>query len=137
MLDRIKRGWLKVSVMPGVGFNFVHIDDVVEGLLLIHDKGRVGESYNLGGEITTLGELIGKVATLSGHKPPKRELPIGIIKRSVTPWRFLAPMLGFPPNLRELIKASDGVTYWASDDKARNELGYSPRTLDVGLPDVV
>jgi hypothetical protein len=45
--------------------------------------------------------------------------------------------MGFPPNLTELIKASDGVTYWASDDKARNELGYSPRTLDVGLPDII
>ncbi|MEA2453706.1 MAG: hypothetical protein QOG04_2416 [Actinomycetota bacterium] len=137
MLDRIKKGWMKVSVMPGVGFNFVHIDDVVEGLLLVHDKGRVGESYNLGGELTTLGDLISKVAVLSGHKPPSKELPVGLIKRSVTAWRFLGPMMGFPPNLRELIKASDGVTYWATDDKARNELGYSPRTLDVGLPDVV
>ena len=136
MLDRIKKGWMKVSVMPGVGFNFVHIDDVVDGLVLVHDKGRVGESYNLGGELSTLGELINKVAILAGHKPPKRELPVGLIKRSVTPWRFLGPMMGFPPNLKELIKASDGVTYWASHDKARSELGYSPRTLDVGLIDV-
>ena len=137
MLDRIKRGWLKVNIMPGVGFNFVHIDDVVEGLLLICEKGRVGESYNLGGELTTLGELIAKVARLAGRKPPTRELPVALIKRSVGPWRFLGPLMGFPPNLRELIKASDGVTYWASDEKARHELGYAPRNLDVGLPDVV
>ena len=137
LVDRIKKGWLKMNLMPGVGFNFVHVDDVVEGLLLIHDKGRVGESYNLGGEITTLGELVSKVATLAGRKPPTRELPLGLIKRSTGPWRYLAPLMGFPPNLKELIRASDGVTYWASDDKARNELGYSPRTLDVGLPDVV
>jgi nucleoside-diphosphate-sugar epimerase len=25
------------------------------------------------------------------------------------------------------------VTYWAKDDKARRELGYSPRNLDTGL----
>lgn len=137
MLDRVKKGWMKIGVMPGVGFNFVHIDDVVEGLLLIHDKGRVGEAYNLGGELTTLGGLLAKVAKLSGHKPPKRELPVALIKRSSVPWKFLGPMMGFPPNLRELVKASDGVTYWANDDKARNELGYSPRGLDVGLPDVI
>lgn len=137
LLDRIKKGWMKVMVMPGVGFNFVHVDDVVEGLLLVHDKGRVGENYNLGGELSTLGELIKKVAVLSGRKPPAKQIPVPIIKRSVVPWRFLGPLMGFPPNLKELIKASDEVTYWATDDKARNELGYSPRTLDVGLPDVV
>ena len=137
LLDRIKKGWMKVMVMPGVGFNFVHVEDVVDGLLLVHDKGRIGESYNLGGELSTLGELIKKVAVLSGHKPPTKEIPVPVIKRSVWPWRFLGPMMGFPPNLTELIKASDGVTYWATDAKARAELGYSPRTLDVGLPDVI
>jgi dihydroflavonol-4-reductase len=137
LLDRIKKGWMKVMVMPGVGFNFVHVDDVVAGLLLVHDKGRVGESYNLGGELSTLGELIKKVAVLAGRKPPTRQIPVAVIKRSVAPWRILGPMMGFPPNLTELIKASDEVTYWASDDKARNELGYSPRTLDVGLPDII
>ncbi|MDQ3963032.1 MAG: NAD-dependent epimerase/dehydratase family protein [Actinomycetota bacterium] len=137
LLERIQKGWMKVLVMPGVGFNFVHVEDVIDGLLLVHDKGRLGKSYNLGGELATLGELIKKVAVLSGRKPPTKELPLGLIKRSVVPWRYLGPMMGFPPNLRELIKGSEGVTYWANDDKARRELGYSPRTLDVGLPDVV
>lgn len=137
LIDRVKKGWLKVSLMPSVGFNFVHVDDVVDGLLLIHGKGRSGESYNLGGEITTLGDLIGKVATLAGRRPPTRELPVGLMKKAALPWRYLAPLMGFPPNLRELIRASDGVTYWASHDKARRELGYSPRTLDMGLPDIV
>ncbi len=41
--------------------------------------------------------------------------------------------MGFPPNLRELIRTSDGVTYWAKDDKARRELGYAPRDMDTGL----
>jgi dihydroflavonol-4-reductase len=137
MIERIRTGWLKMMVMPGVGFNFVHVDDASDGILLVHDKGRVGEAYNLGGELTTLGELIHKVAVLAGRKPPTKELPLGVIKRATGPWRVLGPLLGFPPNLKELISASAGVTYWASDDKARAELGYSPRGLDAGLPDVV
>jgi nucleoside-diphosphate-sugar epimerase len=39
------------------------------------------------------------------------------------------------PNLRELIAAADGVTYWATDAKARAELGYEPRSLSEGLKD--
>jgi len=49
----------------------------------------------------------------------------------------LAPLvtraMGLPPNLRELIKAADGVTYWATDAKARRDLGYAPRDLETGL----
>jgi nucleoside-diphosphate-sugar epimerase len=41
--------------------------------------------------------------------------------------------MGVGPNLRELISASDGVTYWATDAKARRELGYAPRDLETGL----
>lgn len=133
MLDRVRKGWLKVMVMPNVGFNFLHVDDASDGILLVHDEGRIGESYNLGGELTTLGELIKTVAELSGRKAPRREIPIGVIKASVGPWRVLGPLMGFPPNLRELIKASNGVTYWATDDKARRELGYAPRGLEAGL----
>ncbi|MGH2756188.1 MAG: NAD-dependent epimerase/dehydratase family protein [Actinomycetota bacterium] len=136
LIGRIKSGWLKVSVMPGVGFNFLHVDDASDGIILVHDQGRVGESYALGGEIATLGDLIRGVAEVFGRKPPRRELPVPIIKRSAFVWRYLAPLLGFPPNLKELVKASDGVTYWATDAKARAELGYSPRSLAVGLRDL-
>jgi len=40
---------------------------------------------------------------------------------------------GLPPNLREIIRSADGVTYWATDAKARRELGYAPRGLETGL----
>jgi len=137
LIDRVKSGWLKVMLMPHVGFNFLHVDDAGDGIILTHDKGEIGESYVLGGEIGTLGDLIRAIAEAAGRKPPRRELPVALIKRSAVPWRFIAPLLGFPPNLRELVRASDGVTYWASDAKARRELGYAPRRLAVGVPDLV
>jgi hypothetical protein len=37
------------------------------------------------------------------------------------------------PSLREVISSAKGVTFWAKDDRARAELGYSPRTLEAGL----
>ena len=41
--------------------------------------------------------------------------------------------MGLPPNLGELISSADGVTFWATHDKATKELGYEPRDLDTGL----
>ena len=48
--------------------------------------------------------------------------------------------MGQPPNLRELISSADGVTFWASHDKAMAQLGYAPRDLatrQVDVPDRV
>jgi nucleoside-diphosphate-sugar epimerase len=73
------------------------------------------------------------VAAIEGRNPPKRELPSGIIKIAAPAGPVLGKAMGFPPNFKELISASDGVTYWAKDDKARTALGYSPRDLDTGL----
>jgi len=133
LIDLARRGWAKMKMMPETGFNFVHVDDVAAGILLVHDKGNIGESYVLGGELTNMGELIGKIASLSGHKAPKRELPVPVIKASGPIWGLLARILKLPPNLKELIKSSEGVTYWATDEKARTQLGYAPRDLETGL----
>ena len=44
-------------------------------------------------------------------------------------------MPGAPVDLSEVIRASDGVTYWASHDKATRELGFQPRSLEQGIVD--
>ena len=42
-------------------------------------------------------------------------------------------MIGQPPNMRELISTADGVTFWASHEKASRELGYAPRGMEEGI----
>jgi dihydroflavonol-4-reductase len=133
IIDQTRSGKLRMLMFPKLGFNLVHVDDVAQGILLAHDKGKTGESYVLGGEIATMGTLIEKVAELSGLKAPKRELPPALMKLATPVGPLVGRLLGFPPNLGELIRTSDGVTYWATDAKARRDLGYSPRDLDTGL----
>jgi nucleoside-diphosphate-sugar epimerase len=133
MIDQASTGKLKMLMFSQLGFNLVHVEDVAAGILLAHDKGQVGQSYVLGGEISTMGKLVEKVSELSGRKAPKRELPAAAMKLAIPIGPLVGKMLGFPPNLGELIKSSEGVTYWATDEKARRELGYAPRDLDTGL----
>lgn len=133
IIDQTRTGKLKMLMFPQTGFNLVHVDDVATGILLAHEKGSVGESYVLGGEISTMGDLIRKVAELSGRRPPTREMPASLMKMAIPIGPLVGKMMGFPPNLRELIRTSDGVTYWATDAKARRELGYAPRDIDTGL----
>jgi dihydroflavonol-4-reductase len=133
IIDQTRSGKLFALPFAGLGLNLVYVDDVAEGILLAHDKGEIGQSYVLGGEIATMRDLVQRTAEIAGRKPPKREMPTGLIKLVAPAGPVVGKMMGLPPNFRELISASDGVTYWAKDDKARSELGYSPRDLSKGL----
>jgi len=133
VIDQTRSGKLRAIPFAGMGLNLIHVEDAAAGILLALDKGEVGESYVLGGQIATMRDLVENVAKLSDRKPPKREMPTGLIRASAPFGPVLGKMMGFPPNFKELISASDGVTYWAKNDKARRELGYSPRDLETGL----
>jgi nucleoside-diphosphate-sugar epimerase len=133
LIDQASTGKLRMKAFPEFGMNLVHVDDVATGILLAHDKGQLGHSYVLGGELTRMGELIDRVAAISERKPPRLTLPPLLARASAPLGPLVGPALGFPPNLSEAIKAAHGVTYWAKDDRARSELGYSPRDLDTGL----
>jgi dihydroflavonol-4-reductase len=133
MIEQTRTGKLRMMMFPDLGFNLVHVDDVADGILLAHDRGKVGQSYVLGGQIATMRDLIEKTAELSGRKAPKRELPPAMMKLAIPIGPVVGKLMGFPPNLAELIKTSDGVTFWASHEKAQQELGYAPRDLETGL----
>ena len=133
LIDQASKGKMPAKAFPGLGYSAVFVDDVADGILLAHDKGKVGESYVLGGEITTQGELIDKAAEIGGQKPPRMTVPPLLLKAMIPVGRFVGPAMGLPPNFREMISAAHNVTYWAKDDKARRELGYAPRDLDTGL----
>jgi hypothetical protein len=64
-------------------------------------------------------------------------MPGAVMKSAIPFGRFLGPVMGFPPNFRELISSIDGVTFWARSDKARDELGFAPRPMTEGLREVV
>jgi dihydroflavonol-4-reductase len=133
LIDQVRTGKLKLRMFPNAGFDFVYVEDLADGIIAVHDRGRIGESYNLSGDRGTLGDLIDKTAELAGRKPPRAVLPTAMMKLAIPVGPVVGKLMGFPPNLRELIRTSDGVTVWMSAGKARSELGFVPRTLDAGL----
>jgi dihydroflavonol-4-reductase len=137
LITQYTKGRLPLVPFPDLGINFVHVDDVADGVLLALDRGKVGESYVLGGQIGTNRELFQTLAKVLGRKPPTRALPTGLVKAMAPVGSVVGPLLGFPPNMREVLSVSDGVTFWAKHDKAIAELGYSPRGLEAGLRDTL
>ncbi len=133
LLQEFFAGKLPLLPFPDLGICMTHVADIAGGILLALDKGKLGEIYVISGPVTTMREAIETVAKVSGRKAPKRDLPTGLMK-ALTPFGpLVGKLMGQPPNLRELISSADGVTFWASYDKAARELGYAPRGMEEGL----
>ena len=137
LFTRLLKGQLPLAPFPEMGVTPVHRDDVALGIVLALDKGAAGESYVLAGEHTTMGELLAELARVAGKRGPRAALPAFLVKAMVPVGRYIGPLLGFPPNLRELLSSSHDVTFWARSDKAQRELGWTFRPLAEGLETVV
>ena len=127
VLGQASEGKLPAITFGDAGLNMAHVEDIAAGIALVGETGLVGESFVLGGEITTLAELVRRVSSMAGQRPPRLSTPTWAL-------RAAAPIVSrIGSDLGELIRASAGVTYWATDAKARRELGYAPRDLEAGL----
>jgi len=137
LAQRLLKGQLPALPFPDLGVVPVHRDDVASGILLALDKGTPGESYVLGTEPVRVGDYLARLAAVAGKRPPRFTVPTPLIKAMVPFGRVVGPLLGFPPNLRELVSSSDGVTFWATSPKAQRELGWTPRSLEEGFRTMV
>jgi dihydroflavonol-4-reductase len=137
LLDQFLSGKMPLMPFPELGICLSHVEDIATGILLGLDKGTPGEAYVISGPATTVREAIGVVAEVTGRKAPKRAIPTPLMKAMIPIGPLVGKVMGQPPNLRELISSADGVTFWASYEKANRELGYEPRGLEQGLRDML
>lgn len=133
LLNQFLAGRMPLMPFPELGICLSHVEDIAAGILLALDKGELGQAYVLSGPATTVREAIGIVADASGRKAPKHAIPTPLMKAMTPIGPLVGKIMGQPPNLRELISSADGVTFWASHEKASRELGYAPRGLEEGL----
>jgi nucleoside-diphosphate-sugar epimerase len=137
LLNQFFAGKLPLLPFPDLGICLAHVEDTAVGIVLALDKGTPGETYIIAGPKATMREAVDVVAAVSGRKAPKRALPTPLMKAMIPIGPLVGKMMGQPPNLRELISAADGVTFWASNEKARRDLGFDPRGLEQGFRDML
>jgi dihydroflavonol-4-reductase len=133
LLEQFFAGRMPLLPFPELGICLSYVGDVAAGIILALDRGEVGESYVLSGPVTTVRDAIEVVAGLTDRKAPQHAMPIALMKALTPIGPLVGKMMGQPPNLRELISSADGVTFWASHEKASRELGYAPRGMEEGL----
>jgi nucleoside-diphosphate-sugar epimerase len=133
LLKEFFAGRLVLLPFPDLGICLSHVEDIAGGILLALERGKAGETYVISGPAATMREAIETIAKVSGRKAPKRNMPTALMKAMAPIGPLVGKMIGQPPNMRELISTADGVTFWASYDKAGRELGYAPRGIEEGI----
>lgn len=128
----------RMPAYVNTGLNVVHVDDVADGHLRAYAKGTTGESYILGGENRTLQWILETVATLTGQRPPRIRLPHWFLLPIAHIWEGVTRMRGSgePMLTVDSVRMSRKLMYFSSE-KARRELGYSPRPGIEALRDAI
>jgi len=127
----------RMPVYVDTGLNLVHVDDVAAGHLAALEKGRIGQSYILGGQDVLLGDLLREIARLVGRSPPRLRLP----RRAIFPIAYgaeaIAHFSGREPFVTTtgLRLAKDRMFFTSS--KAERELGYRARPYGEALAEAI
>ena len=119
-------------------YSYVHVDDVVDGLIAAGDRGRTGEVYILSGDAATLNDFAARAAKLGGTKPPFLRFPTVMVSVTGRVLDWIARLTGLRfPITREAADVGAAGEWLHAHARASRDLGYMPRTLDQGLPETV
>lgn len=114
-----------------------HVDNLCEALILAADRGRGGEAYFIADdEQSTLKGFISSLLSTRGVNVSDKAVPFGMAWMMAglmgAVWRLLR-LKGQPPITRQMLRLI-GKPFTIKTDKARAELGYTPRiTMRDGL----
>jgi dihydroflavonol-4-reductase len=125
----------KLPALVQGGYNWCDVRDVVEGALAAEQRGRRGERYLLAGHPLSLKELALAIEKVTGSRAPRMVTPhwvAQLVAPGAEMWsRFRRQRPKFTRHSVQIV----GSNYQFVLDKARRELGYSPRPIDATLAD--
>jgi len=122
------------------GIEVVDVDDVVAGHILAMERGRAGESYNLGcrGNFTTMKNMFDIIARAGGVRAPFLKVPRAFALAYACALSFIAdcithtPPVATPDNIR-ILSAMKHVDF----SKATEELGIPQTPLKAVIEKTV
>ena len=120
-----------MNFVPPGGTSFVSIGDLVEGLILLAEKGRAGERYIFCAENMEYKVLAERIAGVLQVKAPHFTLPRFTYYPALGAVKLIELFSGIPNKKINLITAqileeSYGYKYFNSQ-KAKDELGWRPK----------
>ncbi len=128
----------KLPLDPGFHFNFVDVRDVAAGMILAAHKGQPGQRYILANErCSSLAQIIDAAnAVTPGYRLPA-PAPRWLLLALAWVEEARARMTGRPAQLlQSQVRMFHQVRQHYCIDKARQQLGFAPRTPEAALQSV-
>ncbi|XFA73158.1 NAD-dependent epimerase/dehydratase family protein [Thermosynechococcaceae cyanobacterium Okahandja] len=119
------------------GLNLIHVRDVAIGHVLALERGKRGDRYILGHQNLTLGEILQRLANLTGLPPPLGAIPVWLPLAVAWFDEVILGALGKTPSIPVdgVRMAQQRMFYDAT--KAVQELGLPQTPIDQALAEAV
>lgn len=128
----------KLPLLPQkTAYCWAHVEDAARGHVLAMEKGRTGESYIIAGPPHTIVEAAQMIEKITGIPGPSLHVPQGVFKVIAAVAGALESFVSVPEDFAEEQWRMNALTYIASSEKARRELGFDPRPLEEGLKETM
>lgn len=119
------------------GINVVDTRDVVEGILLALEKGRPGQRYILSGENLDHDRFFELAEKYINLKRPLLRVPRWVLYTAGAFWELLTFYKKRKPPLNRAIAKLTAYRFYYDCGKAKNELGWNPRSLEQSVEDIL
>jgi nucleoside-diphosphate-sugar epimerase len=133
LLELYARRRLPILPDRDTTLTFVYVDDVAEGHILAAEKGRIGESYVVGYQPLSFGQLFDVCAQVSGLPRIRIKIPSALVRPAWPLMALLEEIVPLPAMLSGEAVRSVGITWIVSCKKAQEQLGWRPRPIEAGL----
>jgi nucleoside-diphosphate-sugar epimerase len=140
MSDEALRLYLKkkLPLIPSKSaYSWAHVDDIAYAHILGMEKAKPGTKYIIAGEPKTLSDAFSLAKQITGIRKPLVVPPV-MLKITAFFSSLVEGFLPLPDMYRsEALRVQAGVTYLGNNSKAKKELGYNPRPLEIGLKETL
>ncbi len=125
----------KLPMVPAkTAYCWAHVEDTARGHIQAMEKGRVGESYFIAGQVCSLFDTLQLAESITGIKAPRIKVSPGMLLGMSSLMSFVEKVLPISGQYSsETLRVSAGATYLGTSAKAERELGFSARPLPEGL----
>jgi nucleoside-diphosphate-sugar epimerase len=137
VIDTFRKGRLKLWAGGDRMTGLVHVDDLVNAMILAAEKASPGEHYIISTGDMTTREMFQFLSQETGVPAP-RELPEPLVRLAGTLLDPIGRLFSWnPPLSRERVHYVYDRCVRVNAAKARRELGWQPRSLEQTLRDTL
>jgi nucleoside-diphosphate-sugar epimerase len=129
----------KLPMLPlGTAYCWGHVEDTARGHIQAMERGQSGEAYIIAGERCDLVGALKLAERITSVPGPRIKIAPGVMKATASLMSVAERIVPVANDYTaEYLRENAGTTYLGDSSKAKRELGFEVRPLEVGLAETL